>query len=121
MTYVTLSYNGTEKCLADWNIAAWRREAFNQASDSWGCNLLAAVDATEIFPFGAMVTIRLNRVPSSPPRNPNPTLPVSGVTSWTGGTTWFVGYRVQNIRTGSPEMEAMGLKFAGPWDFFFER
>jgi hypothetical protein len=124
MTYITLQYGSVEQSLADWGISTWRREANNQASDSFGFNLLTATDAAEIFPFGAMITLRLGRSPSSPP-TPNPnrnlTLPQSGVTSWTGGTIWFVGYRAQNIRVGSAQMEGFAYKFAGPWDFFFER
>jgi hypothetical protein len=122
MFYTTLTYNGTEQSLGDWGIGRWRREAFNQASDSFGCDLLAAADAAEIFPYGGMVTIKIGRTPAG---GSGPTtaagLPVSGCTSWTGGKTWFVGYRVQNVRTGTPQLEGFKYKFAGPWDFFFER
>jgi hypothetical protein len=123
MTYVTLTYNGTEKSLADWGISTWRREVYNQASDSFAFNFLAATDAAEIFPFGAMVVVQIGRIASVPTPDPNlnPTLPASGVTSFTGGSKWFVGYRVDNVRTGSAELEALDYKFAGPWDFFFER
>lgn len=125
MTYTTLTYGGVEKSLADWGISAWRREVYNQASDSFGFDLLAAMDATEIFPFGAMVLIQIGRIASiptpNPNLNPNPTLPETGCTSFTGGTKWFVGYRVDNVRTGSADLEGMDYKFAGPWDFFFER
>jgi hypothetical protein len=123
MTYVTLQYLGVEKTLADWGISTWRREVFNQASDSFGCNMLAATDAAEIFPFGAMITLRIGRAPAGTlgTSGTNATLPISGCTAWTGGTTWFVGYRAQTIRTGSAQMECMECKFAGPWDFFFER
>ena len=58
MTYTTLTYNGTEKALADWGVAAWRREVNNQASDSVGFDLVAAADGAEVFPYGAMVTLR---------------------------------------------------------------
>ena len=126
MNYVTLQYNGVEKTLADWGISTWRREAFNQASDSFGCNLLTATYSAEIFPFGAMITLRIGRAPggtSGTPGTPgtNRTLPISGNTSWSGGTQRFVGYRVQTIRTGSAQMECMECKFAGPWDFFLEQ
>ncbi len=121
MTYTTLTYNGTEKSLADWGIGKWRREAFNQASDSFAFDLLAATDAAEILPYGAMVTISTGRTPGPGVPTPANGLPVSGCTSWTGGKKWFVGWRVQNIRTGTPEMEGFAYRFAGPWDFFFER
>jgi hypothetical protein len=119
MTYTTLTFNGTEKSLADWGVARWRREVYNQASDSFGMDLVDAMDGVEIFPYGAMVTIKTGRTPG--PGVPTSGLPVSGCTAWTGGKTWFAGWRVQNIRTGSAVLESMAYKFAGPWDFFFER
>ncbi|MGA2540173.1 MAG: hypothetical protein ABSG78_01285 [Verrucomicrobiota bacterium] len=121
MTYTTLTYNGTEKCLADWGVARWRRECFNQASDSFGFDLLAQADAAEIFAFGAMVKISTGRTPGPGVPTSAAGLPVSGCTSWTGGKTWFVGWRAQNVRTGTAEMEGFKYKLAGPWDFFFER
>jgi hypothetical protein len=45
MTYTTLTFNGTEQSLGDWGIGRWRREAFNQASDSFGFDLISLVDA----------------------------------------------------------------------------
>ena len=119
MTYTTLTYNGTEKCLADWGVARWRRECFNQASDSFGFDLLAQADAAEIFAFGAMVKISTGRTPGPGVPTSAAGLPVSGCTSWTGGKTWFVGWRAQNVRTGTAEMEGFKYKLAGPWDFFF--
>jgi hypothetical protein len=122
MTYVTLTYGGMEKSLADWGISAWRREVYNQASDSFAFGLLAATDAAEIFPFGAMILIQIGRVSTgSTQALQNPTLPQTGATAFSGGSKWFVGYRVDNVRTGSAELEALDYKFAGPWDFFFER
>jgi hypothetical protein len=121
MTYTTLTYAGVEKSLADWGISTWRRESYNQASDTFAFSLLAAADSAEQFPFGAMITLKVGRTPSTPSTSSNSTLPQKGVTSWTGGHTWFVGYRVENIRTGSYEIESLDYKFAGPWDFFFER
>lgn len=120
MIYTTLTYNGLEKSLADWGVTHWRREAYNQASDSFAFDLLAQCDGAEIFPYGAMVTIKTGRTPSSI-LNPQSSLPVTGCTAWTGGQTWFVGWRAQNLRVGTPQMEGFRYKFAGPWDFFFER
>ena len=121
MTYTTLTCNGVEQSLADWGIGKWKREVYNQASDSFGFDLLAAADAAEIFPYGAMIKISTGRAPASGPAATPAGLPLAGVLSWTGGQTWFVGWRVQNIRAGTPAMESFGYKFAGPWDFFFER
>jgi hypothetical protein len=122
MTYTTLTFNGVEKALADWGVSRWRREALNQASDSFAFDLLAATDAAEIFPYGAMAVIKIGRTPSGGTPDATPAgLPVSGCTAWTGGRQWFVGWRVQNIRAGSALMEGFSYKFAGPWDFFFER
>ena len=121
MTYTTLTFAGTEKTLADWGAARWRREVYNQASDSVGMDLVDAMDGVEIFPYGAMVTIRTQRTPATGGTSTPGGLPVTGCTSWTGGKTWFVGWRTQNVRTGTPEMEGFKYKFAGPWDFFFER
>jgi len=121
MTYTTLTYNGTEKSLADWGVLRWKREVYNQASDSFGCDLLAATDSTEIFPYGAMVSIKTGRVPASGMSTDAQGRPLAGITAWTGGAQWFVGWRVQNVRTGSAQMESFACNFAGPWDFFFER
>jgi ribosomal protein S16 len=121
MTYTTLTCNGMEKSLADWGVSEWRREVFNQASDSFAFDLLAATDAAEVFPYGAMIKISTGRTPVSGPTATPAGLPLAGVLSWTGGQTWFVGWREQNVRTGTPRMEGFKYKFAGPWDFFFER
>jgi hypothetical protein len=121
MTYTTLTFNGTEKSLADWGIGQWRRECYNQASDSFGMDLVDAMDGVEVFPYGARVTIQTGRAPGPGAPAPEAGLPVSGCTSWTGGQIWFVGWRVQSVRTGTAQLEGFKYKFAGPWDFFFER
>ncbi len=121
MNYTTLTYNGTEKSLADWGISRWRRECLNQAGDTFAFDLLSAVDAAELFPFGARIKIATGRVPAAGPSMTAAGLPISGCLSWTGGQTWFVGWRVQNVRAGTPQMESFQYKLAGPWDFFFER
>ena len=80
------------------------------------------MDAAEIFPFGAMVVIKTGRTPG--PGRPylgGGAAGISGCASWTGGKTWFVGWRVENVRTGTAQLEEFQYKFAGPWDFFFER
>jgi hypothetical protein len=121
MTYTTLSFNGAEKALADWGIGKWRREALNQAGDTLGFDLFAATDAAEIFPYGAMISIKTGRIPASGLSSQVSGLPLSGCTAWTGGRQWFVGWRVENVRSGSAAMEGFAYKFAGPWEFFFER
>ena len=90
-------------------------------ADSFVFDLLAATDGAEIFPYGAMIKISTGRTPVSGPTATPAGLPLAGVLSWTGGQTWFAGWRMQNIRTGTPRMEGFKYKFAGPWDFFFER
>ena len=121
MIYTTLTINGVEKSLADWGVAKWRREAYNQASDTFAFDLITPVDGPETFPYGSMITVSRGRIPASGPSTTPSGLPLSGVTAWTGGIKWFVGWRVSNIRTGSPRLEQFSYKFAGPWDFFFER
>ena len=121
MTYTTLTFNGTEKSLADWSLGNWRREVYNQASDSFAFDLIAPMDGPETFPYGSMITISRGRMPASGPSTTSSGLPISGCTGWTGGTKWFVGYRVKNVRVATPQLEKFQYKFAGPWDFFFER
>jgi hypothetical protein len=121
MTYTTLQYNGVEKSLADWGVSACQREVSNQAHDHVACEIQLPADAADPIPYGGQIILRLGRVPLSvTPTLPNG-LPRSGLTSWTGGATFFVGWRVENFRTGSPALENMNLKFAGPWEYFFER
>jgi hypothetical protein len=119
MTYTTLTYNGVEKTLADWLIAGALREVANQASDHMAFDMMLATDAADPFPYGAQITVRIGRTTTAV--NPgNPTLPPSGA-SFSGGQIWFVGYRVETFRSGSAQMEKLAFKFAGPWEFFFER
>jgi hypothetical protein len=124
MTYTTLTYNGTEKSLADWGISGWTRTAQNQANDDFTFTIPTPMDGSDIFPYGANIIIKINRTASA--ANPiNPTLPVSitlvpGVT-YSGGTQWFWGYCVDNDRIGNPGGESFNYKFAGPCQFFFER
>ena len=114
MQYTTLTYNGTERSLADWNISAWRREAYNSASDAFAFDLQAPADAANPFPFGSRIVIKFGRLPASGPSTQPNGLPLSGVTSWQGGSTAFVGYRVDSVRLASGELEQFSCKFAGP-------
>ena len=79
------------------------------------------MDGAEIFGYGAMIVLQIGRSPAAGPSANGNGSPLTGVTAWTGGQKWFVGWRVQNVRIGSVQMEAFQYKFAGPWDFFFER
>lgn len=104
---VTLEYKGIEKSLADWGIAHPLREETNQASDSFGFDRINAVDSDEEFAFGNPVTVRVGRSGSG--------------TAYSGGRVFFIGYRVKNVRSGSPQMESLAYQFAGPWEFLVER
>jgi len=122
MTFFTLQpAGGAEKCLADWGISRPIREVSNQAADHFAFDLNAATDGTDLFPYGTQIILRLGRTPASGTAVSNAGLPLSGNTAWTGGQTWFVGWRVDNFRTGSADVEKLDYKFAGPWEFFFER
>ncbi len=121
MTFTTLTYNGVEKSLADWNISQCEREIGNQAHDHLACKLLLPADADDPIPYGGKIILRIGRAPSSGAGTNAAGLPLSGNTSWTGGTQWFIGWRVETFRSGSPALEKFDLKFAGPWEFFFER
>ena len=120
MTYTTLTYSGVEKALADWGISTARRENGNQAGDNMAFDMMLATDAVDPFPYGAKISVQIGRF-SSTVNTLNPTLPAPGASGFSGGRIFFVGYRVDTFRTGSPEMEKLGYKFAGPWEFFFER
>jgi hypothetical protein len=120
MTYWTLTYNGTEKTFADWGVQEARRQANNQAGDNLAFSLITPADAADPFPYGTKITIRRNRTAAGGVSLPGG-LPGSGFTSFSGGTIFFVGYRVANLRSGSAQLEKFDYKFAGPWEFFFER
>jgi len=121
MTFTTLTYNGVEKPLADWSIANPMREVTNQASDHFACDVMLAADAADPFPYGSQIILRIGRVSTVQPATTPAGLPLSGLTGFSGGTTWFIGWRVENFRTGSAQIEKLAYKFAGPWEFFFER
>ncbi len=121
MTFTTLEYNGIERPLADWSITSPAREMTNQASDHFACEVLLDADAADPFPYGSQIILRLGRVSTVQPATTPAGLPLSGLTAFSGGSTWFVGWRVDNFRNGSPNFEKLTYKFAGPWEFFFER
>jgi hypothetical protein len=121
MTFTTLTYNGVEKSLADWGISRATREVSNQAHDHFACDMMIAADAADPLPYGSQITLQIGRIPAAGTGSNSGGLPLSGITSWQGGRIWFIGYRVENFRTGTPVMEKFDYKFAGPWEFFFER
>ena len=104
----TLKVGTLEKSFADWHILKPLREQTNQSADSFGFDIDAAFDATDDIPFGTGVEVFIQRTQN-----------LDG--SFTGGTRHFVGWRVNLLRFASPEMEQLGYKFAGPWEWFFER
>src|SRR5271170_1102473 len=120
MTYTTLTYNGVEKSLADWGVSTWSRTAQNQAHDDFSCTIPTPMDGSDIFPYGAQIIVRIGRTTSQGTQI-NPTLPQSGSTSFSGGTQWFWGYCVDDDRVGDAGSESFNYKFAGPYEFFFER
>ena len=119
MTFTTLTCAGTEKTLADCGISTAKREVSNQAGDNMAFDMMLAADATDPFPYGSQITIQISR--SATVLVAPGGVPPSGITSFSGGTVWFIGYRVDTFRTGSPALEKLACKFAGPWEFFFER
>jgi hypothetical protein len=121
MTFTTLQYNGVERPLADWLITSPMREMTNQANDHFACDVLLNADAADPFPYGSQITLRIGRTSAITPSTTPAGLPLTGLTAFTGGTTWFIGWRVDNFRSGSPNLEKLAYKFAGPWEFFFER
>jgi hypothetical protein len=121
MTFTTLQYNGVERPLADWSITSPMRELANQANDHFACDVLLSADAADPFPYGSQIILRLGRISTVQPASTPAGLPLTGLTTFTGGTTWFIGWRVDNFRTGTHNLEKLAYKFAGPWEFFFER
>ena len=122
MLYTTLTIAGVEKPLADWSISTCQREVSNQAHDHIVFDYLnIPADAPEPIPYGTQAILKIGRIPASGPATTTSGLPISGCATWTGGTTWFIGWRVENFRTGSPDLEKFTYKFAGPWEFFLER
>jgi len=109
MTFSTLQYNGLEQSLADWKISACQREVSSQAHDHLACEMLLPADAPDPIPYGGQIILRIGRSPTGQTGQTASGLLVSGLTSWSGGKTFFVGWRVENFRTGNPAFEAMNL------------
>jgi hypothetical protein len=120
MTFTTLQIGSVEKALADWGISTALREVSNQTHDHFACDMMLPADVSpDPIPYGTQIILRLGRLTSTP--IPPSGLPPSGASGFSGGRTWFVGWRVETFRNGSPSLEKLDFKFAGPWEFFFER
>jgi hypothetical protein len=64
MTFTTLTYNGTEKCLADWGISSATRECSNQAHDHFACDMMLPADTyPDPIPYGGQIILRIGRTP----------------------------------------------------------
>jgi hypothetical protein len=100
----TISYNGTEKPLADWGFINVTRSLRSQGLDMLSFKADGSLaDAPVLFtPFGPSLTLYRNRTQL-------------GNGSFTGGMPWFAGIVTQIPRAGSPAAEAMQYKVAGPW------
>ena len=103
--YNTLTYDGTEKAFADWGIKSAEREASNQAGDSFAFDLDAAYADAEAWPYGAEITVRIQRTQTG--------------AGWSGGMIHFIGYRVEELTNASPDMQSKHYKFTSAWDYFF--
>ncbi len=120
MTFTTLQIGAKEMSLADWGISTCSREVSNQMHDHIAFDMMQPADAADPIAYGAQVILRIGRMAKGTGLNAQ-NLPISGNTNWSNGKVFFVGWRVENLRTGDPALEKMDLKFAGPWEFFFER
>jgi hypothetical protein len=106
---------GVEKTLADWGITSCTREVQNQAQDNVGLNItVPSAIGADPFPWQTKITLMIGR-------SGTPAAGASQPSSFSGGTTFFVGYRVKNVRSATGRMQAFKYKFTGPWGFFFER
>lgn len=127
MTYITLtsyalnatgngwSSSGTEKSLADWGIRSCSREAQNKAQDNVGFDMVVvSAIGVDPFPFGTKIVIQINRTGVLSGSQSQPS-------GFSGGTVFFVGYQVKNVRSATGRMQSFQYKFTGPWGFFFER
>ena len=122
MTFTTLQYAGVERPLADWGVSQARRELSNQARDHFACDMILPADtAPDPIPYGGQIILRIGRAAASGTGTTAAGLPLKGLTAFTGGTQWFVGWRVETFRSASPDAERLEYKFAGPWEFLFER
>ncbi len=104
MSFWTLSYNNTEKSLADWGVSNVIRRLVSQGLDdlSFKTDGLAADSSPLFAAFGKNVTLSRNR-----------TLNPDG--SFSGGAPWFSGIVTQVPRVGASDSEQLAYRVAGPW------
>lgn len=113
MSYITLKgtvFGGAtyEKTLGEWGMKPGaQRETSNLAQDNLGFDVAVPADGPELFAYGSKVTLQLGQ--SGTPG------------SYSGGRTWFVGWRIKNVRSASGRMQSFKFKFTGPWGWFMER
>jgi hypothetical protein len=124
MTLNTITCNGVEKSLADWGMSRCVREVNNQGSDHVSFDMLAQSDVADPFPFGTQIILRIGRIPSA--KNPvspwkPPTSTLTPGLAYSGGTIFYVGWRLDCDRSATPEVESLRYKFGGPFDFFLDR
>ena len=97
MTWL-LTYSGTTKSFSDWGLSNLRRNRVSQAQDTVSFSCPGPYDATELFPYGSIITISFQ--------------PDVGAT-----VPWFYGKVIQVPRSGSGSEESMDYVLAGPWWF----
>ena len=104
----TITYNGTEKTLADWGLTQVSRTLASQDVDELSFTADGQADGSPIFPIKSTLILRRNRIRDS-----------GGV--WSGGTIWFAGIVIQIPRRGEPTAESNVYRVAGPWWYLKSR
>jgi hypothetical protein len=121
MTFTTLTYNGVEKQLWDWGISSAVREVSNQSQDHVTCEVPMPADGADVWPYDAKIILQIGRIPQSGSGVSGAGVPLSGMTSWSGGSIAFVGYRGKPKRVGRGNEEKIQYPFLGCWERFFCR
>ena len=120
-TFDTLQIvGGDEKQFSDWgfSIEGLTGLVRNQAVDSWQATIVNSTVAKEAdspaFAFGQQIIIRINRTSSNLPD------PLTGIitpakNSFSGGTSDFVGKRIDSPMKAGAGGQGVTYKFYGPW------
>jgi len=103
----TLEYDSAEKSFDDWGLSRPVRSVQNQGNDRFTFDVEGDFLAVDSWPWGAKIIVRIGRSGSG--------------TSWTGGKTDFVGYRVDHFRGADASSERRQYKFESAWGFFFDK
>jgi hypothetical protein len=107
MLFVTLTYSGVEKALADWGVqaAGGNITLANLASDILRLAVPTANYMDDpIFPFEAPIVLQTGRISSTGAAN-----------SFSGGVGAFAGVRGRFLVDGRPSFEGVYYDFEGPW------